>query len=180
MPDQAHKYETNYASSRTSNLLFVWEITLTCTKRLLKDMSDIFRNKHSSRSIYLTPKTTPRVTVWNTEDCCHICENEILPWRLRLIDANASQFTKWRSASQESKSIVNYVMLFLWAIIYGSYLSQWRCRQLAPQNPPNVHCDWDRFSPRLQNISELKAADLQRQSFICFTSKMISSGKYCV
>lgn len=92
MPDQAHKYETNYASSRTSNLLFVWEITLTCTKRLLKDMSDIFRNKHSSRSIYLTPKTTPRVTVWNTEDCCHICENQILPWRLRLIDANASQF----------------------------------------------------------------------------------------
>lgn len=147
MPDQAHKYETNYASSRTSNLLFVREITLTCTKRLLKDMSDIFRNKHSIRSIYLTPKTTPRVTVRNTEDCCHICENEILPWRLRLIDANASLFPALQchemKISQPGEQINSelchaiFVGHYIWFLFIPVEISPVG----ATKNPPNVHRD---------------------------------------
>lgn len=70
--------------------------TLTCYTNsccAVKELSDSFRTKDSSGSIYLTHKTTPHVSVWNTEDCCHIYENEILPWRHHLIDANASEFS---------------------------------------------------------------------------------------
>lgn len=51
----------------------------------MKEMADIFRENDSSGSIYLTPKTTSHVRVWNTQDSCHIYENEILPLR-RLPD----------------------------------------------------------------------------------------------
>lgn len=65
-------------------------------------------------------------------------ENEIFAfrgtaWSMPMPPSSPhSSVTKWRSASQESKSIVNYVMLFLWAIICGSYLSLRRCRRSAP------------------------------------------------
>lgn len=112
----------------TSNPLSVRGIILTCYTNsccLLKEMSDIFRNKNSG-SIYLTHKTTtqcrgllPHSRKWN-----------FALWSMPMpLSSPHSGVTKWRSASQESKSILNYVMLFLWAIMYGSYLSQQRCRR---------------------------------------------------
>lgn len=60
---------------------------------VLKETSDILGEKDSAESIYLTHKTTWHVSVWNTEDCRHIYENEILLQPHGLIDANASQFS---------------------------------------------------------------------------------------
>lgn len=65
-----------------------------------------------------------------------------------------STVTKWRSGSQESKSIVNYALLFLWAIKYGPYLSQRRCWQLVPQNCLKLFCH------TFKNTPELKAAGI--------------------
>ena len=101
-------------SSRTENInkpvtsLIRSEITLTCCS--LKEPSDIFQ------SIHVTHKTTCRV--WNSEGRGHIYQNYILPRpappdRCRCLRVPPrSCVTEWRSDSQESESIVNYVMLF--------------------------------------------------------------------
>lgn len=72
-------------------------------------------------SIYWTHKTTtqcrgllPHSRKWN-----------FAFWSMPTpLSSPHSSVTKWRSASQENKSILNYVMLFLSAIIYGAYLYQ--------------------------------------------------------
>ncbi len=68
-----------------------------------------------------------------------------------------SRDTKWRSASQESKSIVNYVMLFLWAITDGSYLA---IPAQAPQNWSKLHSQRVHFCQRLKNTSEVATTGL--------------------
>lgn len=88
--------QTALRNIQTSNRVSVREIPLTCYTNsccVLKEMPDVFRNKDSSGSIYQTHKTTPPVSVWNSEDCCHIHENEIVPQQHHLIDANTSEFS---------------------------------------------------------------------------------------
>jgi len=65
--------------------------------------------KDSRRSICVTHKNKHH-SVWNTERL------PVSTHRLIDADASLSSVTWWTSASQESKSIVNYVTLFLWAI----------------------------------------------------------------
>lgn len=82
-------------------------------------------------------------------------------WSMPMsLSSPRSSVTKWRSASQESKSIVNYVMLFFWAIIYGSYLSLRRCRWLAPQNCSKLLCHHVHLCQRLKNTSDVGAAGM--------------------
>lgn len=84
------------------------------------------------------------------------------PWSMPMPPSSPhSSVTKWRSASQESKSIVNYVMLFLWAIIYGFYLSRQRCWRLAPRYCSKLHRRRVHFTAkRLKNTSEVGAAGM--------------------
>lgn len=83
--------------------------------RPLKEMSDIFRNKekNSSGSIHLSHKA-------GAAQCTGLLPHS-RKWNFALWSMPAprssphSGVTKWRSASQGSGSIRNYVMLFLWA-----------------------------------------------------------------
>lgn len=140
------------------------EITLTCytnSCRFLKGLCDIFR-KITAGDQYIWR----HVSVYGIQRTAATFKKKKFgtggtTWSMPLpLTSPHSSVTKWRSDSHESKSIVNYVMLFLWAIIYDPYLSQRRCRQLAPQKCSELHRRRVPFCQRLKKnkTSEIGAA----------------------